>query len=59
LGIICALETGERILVVFVATGNDRTQGVEIVVDKIEDILSPLTGIGDNLTDVELGETAL
>ena len=59
LGVVAALQTGERILVFGVAAGDNSPQGLQVVVDKAQDLVKALTGIGDDFADVEVRKTAL
>ena len=59
LGIVTALQTGERVFILGVAPGNNGTQRLQVVVDEAQDVVKTLTGIANDLANVEVRETTL
>jgi len=56
-GIIAPPQTGQRVGIGGVVAQRDGAQGPELIVDEAQDVVEPLTGIGDELADDEAGET--
>jgi len=58
-GVIAAFETGKQVLVAGVVADLDRAQGVEVVVDKVQNVVKPFTGIGNHFADHQTREATL
>ena len=59
LGIVAALQAGEGVFVLSVATRNDDPERFQVIVDKAQDLVEALASITDELADSKVGESKL
>ena len=54
--VIPPLQQAEGVLILGVTAGDDDAQGIQVVVDVAQDLVEPLPGVADHLSDGEVGE---